>query len=428
MKNMKKTLLLIPIFFAIALFLTFSVSAAGDSMSDPIVIDFGTTYSGEFSTQDETDYYVFTLSSSGRVTFETSNMSGQQVFEMYDENGAWYFFHFKDDRSAGTTLFNPGAYYGTHYVENYLELKAGTYRFQISSGNLPYGTYSFVLQFDSANESFRETCQEENDAFETASPISFDKIYYGQIAEFDFDYYKFELPSSDRLTRVTIDLTPASDEIEMVVWDEYGNLWIDPATDASYSESFYKQEYVVSDIGGERKISVELHSGIHYLSFFGVNFGNYSFKIALEHNCSGEWITTKESTCTDIGIREKHCEICGAILDEEMIPLSEHTFSDWVTEKEATCSSEGIRRSTCMVCGESVTETIDAFTHNYGEWEVVSGSKLIPPILKERRCSLCGDIVATEDWSYVWVPIVAVFVAIGVIIGVINYIRAFKKH
>ena len=32
------------------------------------------------------------------------------------------------------------------------------------------------------------------------------------------------------------------------------------------------------------------------------------------------------------------------------------------------------------------------------------------------------------DWSYVWVTIVAGVALIGILIGIINYIRAFKKR
>ena len=58
---------------------------------------------------------------------------------------------------------------------------------------------------------------------------------------------------------------------------------------------------------------------------------------------------------------------------------------------------------------------------------MVSGSKLIPPIVKEKTCVHCADVQSTEDWSYVWVTIIAVVALIGILIGVINYIRAFKK-
>ena len=70
---------------------------------------------------------------------------------------------------------------------------------------------------------------------------------------------------------------------------------------------------------------------------------------------------------------------------------------------------------------------VEQLSHKYGEIEIISGSKLIPPITKERTCELCGNIEHIKDWSYVWVTVVAGVAAIGVVIGLISYIRAFKR-
>ena len=65
--------------------------------------------------------------------------------------------------------------------------------------------------------------------------------------------------------------------------------------------------------------------------------------------------------------------------------------------------------------------------HAFGAWEQVSGSKLIPPIVSEQTCSVCGHIAQEKDWSYVWLPILIVLAAIALLVGVISYFKAFKK-
>ena len=66
-------------------------------------------------------------------------------------------------------------------------------------------------------------------------------------------------------------------------------------------------------------------------------------------------------------------------------------------------------------------------SHAYGEAQIVSGSKILPPIVSEQTCSACGHTVTQKDWSYVWLPILIVLAALAVLVGVISYFKAFKK-
>ena len=52
----------------------------------------------------------------------------------------------------------------------------------------------------------------------------------------------------------------------------------------------------------------------------------------------------------------------------------------------------------------------------------------IPPIVKEKHCERCGDTQQVTDWSFVWLPIVIGVVIILSIVGLINYIKMFKKE
>jgi hypothetical protein len=71
-----------------------------------------------------------------------------------------------------------------------------------------------------------------------------------------------------------------------------------------------------------------------------------------------------------------------------------------------------------------VLETTD---HRFGDWEVVSGNVIIPPIVKEQRCIYCGHTETVKDWGYVWVTVLAGIAAIGVCFGLVAYFKAYQK-
>ena len=141
----------------------------------------------------------------------------------------------------------------------------------------------------------------------------------------------------------------------------------------------------------------------------------------------GEWNVTKAPTCHSNGTQTRSCSKCDHTETETLSALT-HEFGEWKVAQEASCYHSGTEERECSLCGDKENKTIEQLIHEYGEWEVVSGSKLIPPIVKEKTCVHCADVQSTEDWSYVWVTIVAGVVLLGVLIGVINYIRAFKRR
>ena len=104
-----------------------------------------------------------------------------------------------------------------------------------------------------------------------------------------------------------------------------------------------------------------------------------------------------------------------------------HTWQDWKTTQEATCFEAGENTRECIHCGFEEKETINQLVHQYGQLEVVSGSKLIPPIVKEKVCNYCGSVEQINDWSFVWVPIVCGVVALFAIFGIVNYVRILKR-
>ncbi len=72
-------------------------------------------------------------------------------------------------------------------------------------------------------------------------------------------------------------------------------------------------------------------------------------------------------TCTEDGHKAgRICSECGTVLQgHEVIPAIGHAFGEYVVTKEPTCTDDGLKTSTCANCGEEQTEPIPAIGHAF---------------------------------------------------------------
>ena len=77
----------------------------------------------------------------------------------------------------------------------------------------------------------------------------------------------------------------------------------------------------------------------------------------------GEEMTIKEATCTENGVKEAICTVCGDKKNTE-IP-AEHKWEFLYTEIVATCSKEGKEKYKCSVCNETKYEVVSKLWHEY---------------------------------------------------------------
>ena len=113
--------------------------------------------------------------------------------------------------------------------------------------------------------------------------------------------------------------------------------------------------------------------------------------------CSHIWkdgAILKESTCTAEGKKQKVCENCKKVIEIETPALGHnfvnrvctrcgekepgcttHTYGEWVITKNATCTADGTKTKTCTGCGATQTEVIAKLGHNF----------------VEGKCSVCGE-------------------------------------
>ncbi len=430
---MKKFLLctVFVLVLAVALALpSFAADTSNDDFSTATEITLGSGYTGELSQESTRDYYKFTLDASGKVNLTVTTTMARTYYYIYNESNVRVW----GDRYSNGLNQNVDLLAGTYYL--YVEKFDNT------------GNYDFKLSFTPANESCAESLMQTNNALAEASDIQLNQAYVGHLAVNDsLDYYRFTLSAPTKLlVNVTTDMARTYYRIYN---SSHTHVWGD-----RYSE-------------GVSGAEVELGEGTYY--FYVEKYdstGVFRFSLTEEHECVGSFVTTKTPTCTEPGEQAKLCNVCGKQLEVQTLPAAGHSSHEWIIDAEASCSEEGSRHAVCTVCGEDVEETIpklahtmgewtrakeptcdDAgrreractvcghveaedisqLSHSWGDWKVISGNELIPPIVKEKTCANCDGVERTEDWSYIWVTVIAAVVLIGVLVGVINYVRAFKK-
>jgi len=137
----------------------------------------------------------------------------------------------------------------------------------------------------------------------------------------------------------------------------------------------------------------------------------------------GNWITTREATCTETGHRERSCTVCNDVIDTEIIPPLPHIPSgEWITDEEPLCNTPGRRVQLCTVSGTiAVYEPIPPLTgldHVFDQTHI-RGNIFIPPIVSQYVCEICGyDTGVLENFAMAWVSpsILGVLVTIAILI------------
>ncbi len=95
-------------------------------------------------------------------------------------------------------------------------------------------------------------------------------------------------------------------------------------------------------------------------------------------------------TCDTDGSYVYYCDVCGKVAEIDVVPALGHEFGEWVVLKDATCTEEGVLERECSVCGDFEYETIEVIGHNY------EASYVIEPDCDDEgytvyECTECGD-------------------------------------
>lgn len=371
MKRLICVLLTLPLLLVLCLV---PVSASrDDTAGDATEIELNETVDGELSSDDDVDWYRFTVTEDGYfyVTFRHPSLQSEDTYwemRLYGYNGLETIDGASVTYSVGGTKNTTTGTYG---------VSAGTYYIEVVAGEA-YADTAYTLQVHfSASDAWEA---ENNGDRSSASAIGFGTAFSGALTHSgDEDWYTIYV-SEDREVELTFEHEPQQSENTGWVISLYDSYAMEALM---VWESNLKESAMVGQ-------SVALTSGRYYVV------------VAAHDEYSAENY--------QFSIREKHtCDVTRSVV------------------KTATCEENGEEQEVCKICKKVTTYKIDKLPHSYGEAVVVSGSKIIPPIVTEQECAKCGEVLRTEDWSYVWIPIVAAVVLLGSIFGIANYIKAAKK-
>ena len=123
-----------------------------------------------------------------------------------------------------------------------------------------------------------------------------------------------------------------------------------------------------------------------------------------------------EPTCTEDGLYQYKCMVCGDVKDE-IIPATGHTYGE-PEVTEATCTENGFRKYTCETCGEVKTEIIQETGHTESDWVITKEATLLTNGEQVKTCTVCGEILKTEEIPSdipLWVTITSILVLLSVL-------------
>ncbi|MGN0181578.1 MAG: hypothetical protein ACI4DP_04085 [Candidatus Ornithomonoglobus sp.] len=248
----------ISIIIGFSIFFLFLITAHASNLSNAYIYNIGFTKTGSISETYTEDINSFTVNNAGKVTI---NFNGENIecvmLCIYDTSG--------QEIWADTPYWNDTTK-SISYKQG-IELTTGKYYFVVSQ-RYGYGSFSFKLDFESANETFSEIQGGSNNTLKTASAISINNTYIGQIAINDtVDIYSVNLASSGKISML---FTAMNIECAAItIFDEYGQeIWREsPYWNSVTQQISYKQD-------------IELVQGSYYIAISQIyQYGTYTISL-----------------------------------------------------------------------------------------------------------------------------------------------------
>lgn len=214
---------------------------------------------GHLSITDETDWYTFDLSKSGRLTFASTTRMEELYFVLSDARGNIIWSRLSQSNHST----------GENKISNLVvDVSAGTYYLRAEKSNEYAGKYIFQMNYVSSEETFPESPGGSNNSRATANVVASNTVYNGQLAENDtVDFYRFTI--SDAKVSITFQASTKLPKVRYIICNKSGKAlksiesgWVNAGTPGTVNES------------------VPLAKGTYYLKVTsgGTSTGNYSFQ------------------------------------------------------------------------------------------------------------------------------------------------------
>ena len=197
-----------------------------------------TTENGTLKNAYDKHTFKFSLQSSGKIELK--------AFSQLD-NTSYYIFDCFGKEIWRVTNFCPDDTSTSAILKAKINLTSGDYYFQITNGIIDNCDceYSFSIDYTNSEESFKETENGTNNSFDTASNISVNQSYKGQIALNDGkDYYKFELKESSKVNlKISANIEGSNyylyDSKENEIWKKTAQYWDENNNIMNINEDIY---------------------------------------------------------------------------------------------------------------------------------------------------------------------------------------------
>ena len=141
-----------------------------------------------------------------------------------------------------------------------------------------------------------------------------------------------------------------------------------------------------------------------------------------------EVIPGKAPTCTESGLTDgSKCTVCGETVQAQTeLPATGHIYGEWVTTKEPTATEDGVKTRTCA-CGAEETETIPALGEQPTEPQPTDPQPTDPVVPTEPEVVPTTQPNVGNDQDGGNSTIIIVIIAIVVVVGGVVAIVVMKK-
>lgn len=109
------------------------------------------------------------------------------------------------------------------------------------------------------------------------------------------------------------------------------------------------------------------------------------------HTYDTQFTIDMEAGCETVGSKSRHCTGCGAKTDITVIPAKGHSYGEWMTIKAESCTEAGMKERGCTLCGVTETEQIPASGHDWDEGVVTEEAKADSDGIRIYTCKNCHE-------------------------------------
>lgn len=240
-----------------------------DLNNQAMLIDLDKKYTGNLTTEDDIDYYKFTLSEKRKVWIDFSHQKTST------RDTLWTLSLLGDSEGSILSLNSTGE--NANLTSDGVRLPAGNYYLKIKDYYWSDMDYSFCINSKKEGADF-ET--EDNDDYGTATKISINSSITGNIqSEGDVDFYRFELKNSS-----SIKVSFSHEQ-----FDRNDTFWCYQIFSAKSSEALKNSEdnttvYIKGD--SSNNISSQWNSltaGTYYIKVYKYYYCNNDYTISLSN-------------------------------------------------------------------------------------------------------------------------------------------------